>query len=88
MATLWTLIAGVFAFLVGDLFITKNQKDSLQTKVDAGKYEATDEPLAAQQAADAATAAAEQKKIDESAPPTSVPELSPDQVTNYWNTKK
>lgn len=88
MSTLWTIIAGAFAFLIGDLFLTKSAKDKLQNKVDAGKYESQDEALAAKQADDQAKAAAEQKKIDASAPPSSVPELSPDQVTNFWNNKK
>jgi hypothetical protein len=88
MTTIWTLICGAFAFLVGDLFLTKNSKDKLQDTLDASKYKTNDTTLAEQQATDASQASAEQKVINNSTPPTSVPELSPDQVVDFWNNKK
>lgn len=88
MATLWTIIAGAFAFLIGDLFLTKSSKDKLQNTLDASKYKTGDDALAAQQAADAAKIISEQKALGATSEPTGVPELSPDQVTNFWNTKK
>lgn len=88
MTTLWTIIAGAFAYLIGDLFLTKNSKDKLQDTLDASKYKIGDDALAAQQTDDQAKAAAEQKAIDAPKAPESVPALSPDQVTNYWNNKK
>lgn len=88
MTTIWTIICGAFAFLIGDLFLTKSAKDKLQDTLDASKYKTNDTALETQQAADQAKIATEQKTIDASKAPESVPTLSPDQVVNYWNTKK
>lgn len=84
----WKWLLGAFALLAG-LFIWETEKNNhLETELSLSKFENKDNPEAEKQAALQTQIAQDEKKLAAEKPPTSVPELSPDGVQNYWNTKK
>lgn len=88
MSKIWAYIVAVFGSLLGVLFILFEQKEKLQTKLDASKYSNQDNDLENKQVDLTKKIATDEKAISSEKEPTSVPNLSPEQAADYWNNKK
>lgn len=87
MNALWALVLLVGG-LLADIFLKQGKIADMEQKISANRYESQDTTLQTQQQTLDKTVQTEEKQIQGQTVPTSVPNLTPDQVTNFWNNKK